>query len=251
MNSFFFHTEEIKYRCIYGCISLMTIFITSCISIYPILFYMTKPLKVITTVSIMVTDLLEFWVVVVNFSVFLSFFLFFPTFLYSVWAFIIPSLYPVEKKIFSKFFRMSLSFFILGNLVSFYYILPLVISYCFQDNQTVGFLDLQYMPKLASYISFLSYYLLGFFFLFQFPVILIALIEFQLLTYRKLSSYRKIIYSFFLLLSAFLSPPDIISELFLTSILIVIIEFLIFYSCLHSKYKSINERDFLSDKKPK
>lgn len=235
MNSFFFHTQEIKHRCIYVCISLLTTFITCCIVIYPILFYMTKPLKVISKISLMVTDVLEFWVVAIHLSLFLCFFLSFPVFLYNVWAFFIPSIYPNENMKLNQLFLISFFLFVFGNIISFHHVLPLVISYCFQEEKIIGFLDLQYMPKLATYISFLSYYLLIFFCVFQSPVIFLGLIESRLLTYRKLSDYRKLIYMVFLLVIAFICPPDVLSQLFLTSISVILMEFLILYSCFFSK----------------
>lgn len=238
MNSFFFHTEEIKYRCIYMVITFVSLFITSCITIYPILFYMTKPLKIVVNVNVMITDLLEFWVVAISLAGFLSFFLSFPNFLYSFWAFIVSSLYPKEKKFFNKLLRLSFALFVIGNTVCFYYLLPFIISYCFQQNQTVGFLNLEYMPKLATYISFLYYFLFLSFCFFQFPVLFVALIEMNLLTHRKLSNHRKVIYICFLLISALLSPPDIISEILLALFLSLIMEILIFYSCIYSKLQN-------------
>jgi sec-independent protein translocase protein TatC len=231
MNSFFFHTYEIKYRCIYMCIGFFFTFIACCFTIYPILFYMIKPLKIIPNVNIMVTDLLEFWVVIINLASLVSFFLFFLQLLYNIWAFLLPSLFPSEKKLFNNFLRISCSSFIIGNVISFYCFLPLVISHCFQEHHTVSFLNLQYMPKLSNYISFLNKYFLFSFCCFQTPVFFVTLIEYKVLTYKKLSRYRKISYIFFLVVSSFLSPPDVISQILLTLILIFIMELIIIYSC--------------------
>lgn len=231
MNSFFFHTSEIKYRCIYMCVGLFFTFLACCFTIHPILFYMIKPIRTIPNMNLMITDLFEFWIVVINSAFFVSFILFFFQLIYNLWAFLLPSLFPNEKRLFDKFLIRSSCLFIIGNIVSFYCFLPLLINYCFQEYNTVSFLNLEYMPKLSNYISFLNYY---FFFLlcfFQIPGIFVTLIEFKVLTYIKLSGCRKISYVYFLIVSSFLSPPDIISQILLTLMLIFSMELIIIYSC--------------------
>lgn len=206
-----YHWKELKYRFYYWLIS----FISSIIIIW---YYKFNILFSITDLNLIYTSLTEAFEVCIYFSIILSLLFNIPLLLYHYILFLIPGLYKFEYNNFILNILKYTLLLILFYYTSFYYIL---------DNIIIFFTDLQsdYLIlnlKIKDFISFFNSYILGFLFLFSLPFINI-----------NLNKKRSIIYITFLILIAFITPPDIFSLIILILPIIIVLELKYFINLIN------------------
>ncbi len=145
-----------------------------------------------------------------------------PFVFYQVWKFIEPALYEEEKKLVVPFVFFTTLFFIFGVLFAFFGVLPLAIKFLLTFGYTQ--LDVEAMISVSSYISFVIRLLLAFGITFEMPVILSLLARLGLVTPDTLSKFRPYFVVAAFVMAAILTPPDVISQVFLAMPLIVFYE---------------------------
>ena len=160
----------------------------------------------------------------------------FPFIFYQIWAFLKPGLKFKEKKMAKGIvFYVSLLFF-LGISFGYLVVAPLSIQF-FGSYQISG--DIRNDFTISSYMSTIlsTVFYTGLFFLL--PVIIYLLSKVGLITHEFLKKYRKHALVVILILSALITPPDVISQV------IVSIPILILYEIgiLVSKKAFKKERD--------
>jgi sec-independent protein translocase protein TatC len=160
----------------------------------------------------------------------------FPFIFYQIWAFLKPGLKFKEKKMAKGIvFYVSLLFF-LGISFGYLVVAPLSIQF-FGSYQISG--DIRNDFTISSYMSTIlsTVFYTGLFFLL--PVIIYLLSKVGLITPEFLKKYRKHALVVILILSALITPPDVISQV------IVSIPILILYEIgiLVSKKAFKKERD--------
>ncbi|NPA58045.1 MAG: twin-arginine translocase subunit TatC [Aquificae bacterium] len=149
-----------------------------------------------------------------------------PFVFYQIWKFIEPALYEEEKKLVVPFVFFTTVFFLSGTLFAFFGVLPLAIKFLLTFGYTQ--LEVEAMISVSSYISFVVRLLLAFGITFELPVILSLLARLGLVTPETLVKFRPFFVVSAFVLAAVLTPPDIISQIFLAMPLIVFYELSIF-----------------------
>lgn len=145
----------------------------------------------------------------------------FPYLFWEVWRFISPGLYSKEKNA-ARGAVFFVSFLFLSGASFGYYILsPLSINFL---------ANYQLDPSIAnefditSYVSTLSMLVLASAIMFQLPVVVYFLSMSGLVTSRMLKAYRKHSIVVILVLSAVITPPDVISQLLIAMPIVVLYE---------------------------
>ncbi|WP_200975386.1 twin-arginine translocase subunit TatC [Echinicola sp. 20G] len=145
----------------------------------------------------------------------------FPYVFWEVWRFISPGLYDKERKAArGAVFFVSLLFF-MGAAFGYYILSPLSIN--FLSNYRLD-------PSIAnefditSYISTLIMLVLASAVMFQLPVVIYFLSMSGLVTSGMLKSYRRHAIVIILVLSALITPPDVISQLLIAMPILVLYE---------------------------
>ncbi|WP_457639715.1 twin-arginine translocase subunit TatC [Persephonella sp.] len=149
-----------------------------------------------------------------------------PFVFYQVWKFIEPALYEEEKKLVVPFVFFTTLFFVSGSLFAFFGVLPLAIKFLITFGYTQ--LDVEAMISVSSYISFVIRLILAFGITFELPVILSLLARLGIVTPEALVKFRPFFVVSAFALAAFLTPPDVISQVFLAMPLIVFYELSIY-----------------------
>ena len=174
-------------------------------------------------------------------SITAGFILAFPVILWEFWKFISPALYENERKYAKLFiFTASLLFFT-GVLFGYYLITPLSVNFLANYNVSNEiFNDID----LASYISLLRSSTVACGILFELPIIIFFLTKLGLVTPNSLRKYRKYTLIIVLILSAIITPPDILSQVIVAIPIMLLYEISILISAVVAK-KQIETNDII------
>lgn len=151
-----------------------------------------------------------------------------PIVFYQLWAFIVPGI-AKKQKIFlflSVFFG---TFFFVGGIV-FAYVLILPLSINFFAGMASE--QVQALFSFTNYIGFVTSILLAFGVAFELPLLVLLLTKFNLVRPKALRKARKFVLLVVVVLSAVLTPPDIISQALLAGPMMILFELSILISSI-------------------
>jgi sec-independent protein translocase protein TatC len=158
----------------------------------------------------------------------------FPFILYFFWNFISPALYQNEKKYARAFVIVASLLFFTGVLFGYYLIAPLSVNFLANYNVSNEiFNDID----LASYISLLRSSTVACGVFFELPVIIYFLTKVGLVTPTFLRTYRKYVLIIVLILSAIITPPDVMSQVIVAIPIMILYELSILISVVVLKNK--------------
>lgn len=162
-------------------------------------------------------------------SVVVGLILAFPYFFWEVWRFIKPGLHKKEKQA-SRGAVFAVSFLFLSGIGFGYYIIsPLSIN--FLSNYSID-PSIQNEIDITSFISTIAMIVLSCGIMFQLPVVMYFLTKAGLAEPSSLKSFRKMAIVIILIVSAILTPPDVVSQILIALPLLLLYEFGIFISWL-------------------
>ena len=145
----------------------------------------------------------------------------FPYIIYEFWRFISPAMYTKEKNTARGFILLSSVLFFLGVLFGYYLVTPLSInflgSYQVSDKVLNEF-------DIGSYISLVRSSVIACGLIFELPIIIYFLTKIGLVTAETLRKYRKISLVVVLIISAIITPPDILSQIIVAIPVLVLYE---------------------------
>ena len=141
----------------------------------------------------------------------LSIFVTAPITFYQVWAFVTPGLYQHERKLFLSFFFASLILLFSGAAFAFYAVFPMIFSFFLSFSSDT----IQAMPAIKEYLTLVLKLLFAFGVSFQVPIVVIALVRLDIMDVAAMAAKRRYIIVWAFILSAILTPPDIISQIML------------------------------------
>ncbi len=164
-------------------------------------------------VQLIATDLSSQFVTHLTTSIYLGLLCASPFIMYELFRFITPALLENERKYSTKIMISVYSLFMIGVLMSYYILFP--ISFRFLGTYSVAD-KVHTMITLDSYIStFVSLtLLLGI--VFQLPVIAYILAKMGILNASQMSKYRKQAHILIMLITAIITPPDIMTLIMIT-----------------------------------
>jgi len=167
-------------------------------------------------------------------SFWIGFFVSSPLWLYIFSKFLIPGLRRNERVLILPFMVLSLLFVALGCLFAYCFTIPIANQYLAVFNGKIG---LNFW-SLASYLDYTLFLLLANGIAFELGVIGIFAVHLQILSAEALISHRRFAILGFFILSALLTPPDVLTQFMLAIPLIGLYEVLIIYAKLNKKWTS-------------
>ena len=148
-----------------------------------------------------------------------------PYLLYEIYRFIKPALKNSEKKYSMLVICFSSFLFFAGVLFGYYILSPISVNflanYSLSDSIERNF-------KVSSVINFISLLTLGAGIIFELPIVVYFLSKIGLLTAETMKKYRRIAIIVILIISAIITPPDVMSQIILTFPILILYEIGIF-----------------------
>ncbi len=150
----------------------------------------------------------------------------FPVISYQLWRFVAPGLYKSEKNAFLPFLIASPAMFLLGAAFAFYVITPMAFTFFlgFEQGTVMGgegeaaSAGIGYLGSAQSYLSLTIKFIVAFGLCFQLPVLLTLMGKAGLVSATGLKAVRKYAIVGILILAAIATPPDVISQIVLFSV---------------------------------
>lgn len=153
----------------------------------------------------------EVFIIQIKIALVIDLIICFPYIAKQIWDFVLPALYDNEKKFIKSVVLISSSLFCLGVLFALFIILPLIIQFglSFSSGQIKAVLGISNIINLVLWMSVV------FGLMFQVPVITYWLIKSDIISYNSIADKRPYVIVIILILSAILTPPDVISQVVL------------------------------------
>lgn len=155
-------------------------------------------------------------------SLICALFLGIPLIIYESFMFIGKGLYENEKMFFLKIVPFSFILFTAGAAVAYFLVVPILFKYTIFYSTGVADPQISVMKAINTLLTLI----LGFGFIFQFPLLMIFAVKMGLLNPEFLKNKRKIVYGVLVAFALFVSPdPSGLVELMVALMLVVLFEF--------------------------
>ena len=155
--------------------------------------------------------------------------------------FLAPGLYKKERRALIPYLVAAPTLFIIGSAFAYYVIFPAAWRFflSFEAPASEGGLPIQLETKVSDYLSIVMHLIIAFGISFQLPVILVLLVKAGILTLQQLKRGRRYAIVSIVIVAAFITPPDIFSQIALSVPLYLLYEISILF-CRNMKKEAEN-----------
>lgn len=237
------HLTELRTRLIHSVLAFLVGMVICFTVATPIFNFLTAPLCQVLAERGQDCDLIfispqEGFFVAIKVSLLGGLILSFPYIALQMWRFVAPGLYRTEKGAFLPFLVASPFMFILGGSFAFYVVTPLAYDFFlgFQQFGAEGEvvaegtapLSVVFQGSAQEYLNLTIKFIVAFGLCFQLPVLLTLMGKAGLVSSEGLGNVRKYAVVAILLLAALVTPPDVITQVILFTVVYGLYEISIF-----------------------
>jgi len=214
------HLAELRKRLAISVGSIIVLFFIMFTFWQPILDWMIVPLKEVLPEGshVIFTKVQEPFFTALKVSFFTGFVAALPVIFWQLWIFIAPGLYDNEKKMILPFAIGATVMFLIGAGFCYYVVIPFGFDFLINFGAQL----FTALPSIGEYVSFFTKLLLGFGLAFEMPVITFVLAVMGLVTDRTLKEFFRYALVVIFLVSALLTPPDILTQFLMAGPMILL-----------------------------
>ncbi len=182
------------------------------------------------------TGLAEAFISYLRLAVFGGFLLAFPVIAAQLYLFLAPGLYKQERRALVPYLVAAPVLFLTGAAFVYYFIFPAAWRFFLGFEAPGGEgLPIQLEARVADYLSLSMHLIIAFGLSFQLPVILVLLVRSGLMAVETLKKGRRYAVVIIVTVAAFITPPDMFSQIALSVPLYMLYEMSILLCSRHSR----------------
>lgn len=141
-----------------------------------------------------------------------------PVIFWQLWLFLAPGLYDHEKKLVLPFVFFATLMFLSGAAFAYYVVVPFGFEFLINFGSAV----VTVLPSIGKYVGFFTKLLFGFGIAFELPVITFFLAKIGLVDDKMLKDFFKYAIVIIFIVSALLTPPDVLTQFLMAGPLIIL-----------------------------
>ncbi len=162
-----------------------------------------------------------------------------PVVLYQFWKFVKPALNKREQRYLLFALYMGVVFFAIGVSFAYVMVLPLALEFFVR----IAAPGIEPLFSFAYYLGFVTSVLLAFGVVYQLPLFVVLLGSLGLVSPPFLRKHRKLVLLGIVVLSAFLTPPDVVSQVMLSGPIMLLYELSILLTVLITRKRRKKEQE--------
>lgn len=162
-----------------------------------------------------------------------------PVLLYQFWMFVAPGLYDREKRLVMPILMLSVFFFVGGALFGYFVVFP----FGFKFFLSFASETIRPLPSMKEYLGFSSKLLLAFGLIFEMPLVITFLARLGIVTVAFLKRFRKYAMLLAFVVGALLTPPDVVTQVFMALPIVLLYEIGIVGARLFGRPKKATEEE--------
>ena len=214
------HIADLRKRLVISSITVVIMFF-ACFSFYePILEWMMAPVKhaLPAGTSMIAVEIQETFFTAMKVAFFGGFIISLPVIFWQLWLFLAPGLYDHEKKLVVPFVFFATLMFLLGAAFAYYIVVPIGFDFLIAFGNSV----VSVLPSIGKYVGFFTKLLIGFGIAFELPVITFFLAKIGIVNDQMLKDFFRYAVVLIFIISAILTPPDVISQVLMAAPLLIL-----------------------------
>ena len=207
------HLIELRDRLVRSLLAVGVVF--AILSFYPgpaaLYDLLAKPLvaQLPSGSHLIATNVISPFLVPLKITLLLAFLVALPVVLYQLWAFVAPGLYSHEKRLVVPLVISSTVLFIGGVAFCYFFVFGRV----FHFIQSFAPKSVNVAPDIEAYLGFVLTMFLAFGATFEVPIVVVVLARMGVVSVAKLREFRRYFIIIAFIVSAVITPPDMISML--------------------------------------
>ena len=208
------HHEELRKRLIRSFLAITICTVVAYVFIDQIAGLCTRPLFLVAPdlKTLVYTKLTEAFISYIKLALLVGILASFPYLLYQVWMFVAPGLLDHEKRIARRIVFWATGLFAAGGLFAFFIVLPKTLAFFMSYAGT----NLEPMPKLGLYLTFVARMVLAFAIAFEIPFLMVMASATGLVKQGHFAAKRKYFYIAIVVLSFLLTAGDVTATVLLS-----------------------------------
>ncbi|HEV2170067.1 MAG TPA: twin-arginine translocase subunit TatC [Candidatus Binatus sp.] len=208
------HLQELRTRLIRAFIAVGIGFIIAYAIADPLFAALTWPIREVSGGKVLLigTGVGEAFYTKIKVALIAGLFIASPAVFYEIWKFIVPGLYDTERRLARPFVIFATIFFVLGGYFCWAVVFKVGYAFFLSQYASIGVTP---TIRISEYLAFSAKLLLAFALTFEMPIFAFFFTKLGMIDYKMMLGYWRYAILGIFIVSAALTPPDMVSQFLL------------------------------------